>query len=56
MIFPPGAKHEQPLIVTKSDGGYGYDSTDVAAVWYRLVNLQAGRHTFHQCAHKGSMA
>jgi len=41
VIFPPGTKHEQPLIVRKSDGGFGYDSTDMAAVWYRLLELQA---------------
>jgi len=42
VIFPqPGSKHEQPLIVQKGDGGFGYDSTDMAAVWYRLLELQA---------------
>lgn len=29
-----------PLIVRKSDGGYGYDSTDMAAVEYRLKQLE----------------
>ena len=29
-----------PLIVRKSDGGFGYDSTDMAAVEYRLQTLQ----------------
>ncbi len=24
VIFPPNSKHEHPLIVQKSDGGYGY--------------------------------
>ena len=28
-----------PLILQKSDGGYGYDSTDVAALKYRLKTL-----------------
>lgn len=28
-----------PLILRKSDGGYGYDSTDMAAVRHRLVTL-----------------
>jgi arginyl-tRNA synthetase len=28
-----------PLIVKKSDGGYGYDSTDMAAISYRLRDL-----------------
>jgi len=27
---------EQPLIARKSDGGYGYDSTDLAAIRYRV--------------------
>ncbi|EER12926.1 arginyl-tRNA synthetase, putative [Perkinsus marinus ATCC 50983] len=30
-----------PMMVVKSDGGYGYDSTDVTAVWYRLTQLHA---------------
>lgn len=29
-----------PLILRKSDGGYGYDSTDMTAVKYRLFDLQ----------------
>ena len=41
VIFPPGTKHEQPLIVTKSDGGFSYDSTDMAAIWYRLLEKKA---------------
>lgn len=40
-IFPPGSQHEQPLIVQKSDGGFGYDSTDVSAIWYRLFQQRA---------------
>ncbi|KAF4685639.1 hypothetical protein FOZ60_006321 [Perkinsus olseni] len=32
---------EVPMMVVKSDGGYGYDSTDVTAVWYRLTQLHA---------------
>jgi arginyl-tRNA synthetase len=28
-----------PLILRKSDGGYGYDSTDMAAIQYRLQTL-----------------
>lgn len=28
-----------PLILRKSDGGYGYDSTDMAAIRYRLRDL-----------------
>jgi len=41
LIWPPGTKHENPLIVVKSDGGYGYDSTDMAAIWYRLLERKA---------------
>jgi arginyl-tRNA synthetase len=29
-----------PLIVKKSDGGYGYDSTDCTAVNYRINQLK----------------
>jgi arginyl-tRNA synthetase len=32
-----------PLMLRKSDGGYGYDTTDAAAIRYRLVDLQARR-------------
>ncbi|KAG8464342.1 hypothetical protein KFE25_003405 [Diacronema lutheri] len=41
VIFPPQSKHAIPLIVVKSDGGFNYDSTDLAAVWYRLCELKA---------------
>eukprot|EP00968_Pinguiococcus_pyrenoidosus_P007506 scaffold498_cov348-Pinguiococcus_pyrenoidosus.AAC.4 len=36
-------KYEIPLIVVKSDGGYGYDSTDMAALSYRLRDLLCDR-------------
>jgi arginyl-tRNA synthetase len=32
-----------PLILRKSDGGYGYDSTDMAAIRYRIRDLGADR-------------
>ena len=32
-----------PLMAVKSDGGFGYDSTDLAAVHYRIKEMQAGR-------------
>jgi arginyl-tRNA synthetase len=32
-----------PLIVKKSDGGFGYDATDLAALKYRLFNLDANK-------------
>jgi arginyl-tRNA synthetase len=31
---------QQPLIVVKSDGGYGYDTTDLAALYHRLCLLK----------------
>jgi arginyl-tRNA synthetase len=45
--FPPGFTgrdgRPQPLMLRKSDGGYGYDSTDLAAIRYRLRDLHAAR-------------
>ena len=45
--FPPGFSGRDgrpvPLMLRKSDGGYGYASTDVAAIRYRLVDLHADR-------------
>jgi len=40
-IFVP--KIKTPLIVVKSDGGYNYDSTDLAAMEYRLYTLNCTR-------------
>jgi arginyl-tRNA synthetase len=41
--FPPGFAGRDgnpvPLMLRKSDGGYGYDSTDAAAIRYRLTRL-----------------
>jgi arginyl-tRNA synthetase len=46
-VFPPGFTGRDgrplPLILRKSDGGYGYDTTDMAAIRYRLVDLRARR-------------
>ena len=46
-VFPPGFTGREgeplPLIVRKSDGGYGYDTTDLAAIRYRLRDLGADR-------------
>jgi arginyl-tRNA synthetase len=40
-VFPPGFTGRDgnpvPLMLRKSDGGYGYDSTDAAAIRYRLT-------------------
>jgi arginyl-tRNA synthetase len=46
-VFPEGFKNRQgeplPLIVRKSDGGYGYPATDLAAVRDRMGRLGAQR-------------
>ncbi|VFQ63033.1 unnamed protein product [Cuscuta campestris] len=39
VIFIEGKNY--PLIVVKSDGGYNYSSTDLAAIWYRLNTEKA---------------
>jgi len=36
-------KFKNPLMLVKSDGGYNYDSTDMAAAWYRLIQLKSNR-------------
>ncbi len=45
--FPPGFTARDgsplPIILRKSDGGYGYDTTDMAAIRYRLRDLGADR-------------
>jgi arginyl-tRNA synthetase len=44
-VFPPGFTTREgnplPLIVRKRDGGFGYDTTDLAAIRYRLRDLGA---------------
>ncbi len=46
-VFPDGFVNRDgeplPLIVRKSDGGYGYDTTDLAAIRYRITELKATR-------------
>ncbi|MBB5832409.1 arginine--tRNA ligase [Brachybacterium aquaticum] len=46
-VFPEGftGRDEQPLplIIRKSDGGYGYATTDLAAIRHRVADLQADR-------------
>ena len=46
-VFPPGFTGREgeplPLIVRKQDGGYGYATTDLAAVRYRAGTLGARR-------------
>mmetsp|Transcript_1953 Transcript_1953/g.2744 ORF Transcript_1953/g.2744 Transcript_1953/m.2744 type:complete len:822 (+) Transcript_1953:123-2588(+) len=40
-VFVPDSS--VPLMLQKSDGGFGYDSTDMAALKYRLFDLKAKR-------------
>ena len=46
-VFPPGFTNREgeplPLIVQKSDGGFGYAATDLASVRDRVGNLHADR-------------
>ncbi len=46
-VFPDGFKNREgaplPVILRKSDGGFGYDATDVAALRYRAQTLGGGR-------------
>ncbi|MFI6500091.1 arginine--tRNA ligase [Nonomuraea typhae] len=46
-LFPPGFTGSDdkplPLIIRKSDGGYGYASTDMAAIRYRVDDLKVDR-------------
>jgi len=46
-VFPPGFTNRDgeplPLIVQKSDGGYGYATTDLAAIRYRFERVGADR-------------
>lgn len=39
VLFPQG--FETPLIIQKKDGGYGYDSTDMTALKYRIEEMKA---------------
>jgi len=40
-VFVP--KNKVPLIIRKSDGGFNYDTTDMAALRYRVNELKANR-------------
>jgi arginyl-tRNA synthetase len=46
-VFPPGFANREgdplPLIVQKSDGGYGYATSDLAAIRHRVLDLGATR-------------
>ncbi len=43
LIFALPHVHKFPLILQKSDGGYTYDTTDLAAIWQRLFIEKAQR-------------
>ena len=43
-VFVP--KYKIPLMLQKSDGGYGYDSTDMAALKYRIQHLKSTRTVY----------
>ncbi len=46
-VFPPGYTGREgqplPLMIRKSDGGYGYGTTDMATIRYRVQDLKADR-------------
>jgi arginyl-tRNA synthetase len=46
-LFPPGFKNKEgdplPLMLQKSDGGYGYDTTDMAAIHHRIFHEKVDR-------------
>ena len=45
--------HKSPLMVRKSDGGFGYGTTDLAAAEYRAKTLQADRVIYFVDARQG---
>jgi arginyl-tRNA synthetase len=55
--FPPGFTGRDgaplPLILRKSDGGYGYATTDMAAIRYRIRDLHANRLIYVVGAEQG---
>ena len=38
-----GKKNKTPLIIQKTDGGFNYDTTDMAALRYRANEIKADR-------------
>ena len=42
-VIKVGKKKNPPLMVQKSDGGFGYDATDLAAMKYRVNELKSQR-------------
>lgn len=51
VVFVPG--FNAPMIVRKSDGGYGYSITDLAAIRRRVRELHAGRIIYVTDARQG---
>ena len=51
VVFVDG--YESPMIVRKRDGGYGYDATDLAALRYRVQQLDADRLIYVTDARQG---
>jgi len=43
LIIKVGKKKSPPMIVRKSDGGFGYHATDLACMKYRTQELKANR-------------
>ena len=43
MVIKVGKKNTPPVMVQKSDGGFGYDSTDLAALRHRSKTVGADR-------------
>lgn len=43
VVFVEKMKGQPPLFIVKTDGGYGYDSTDMAAIKHRLITLGCNR-------------
>ncbi len=56
-VFVPGFENKDgqpiPLIVRKSDGGYGYAATDLAGIQYRTATLKADRIAYVVDARQG---
>src|SRR4051794_36652165 len=56
-VFAPGFSRRDgeplPMIVRKSDGGYGYDATDLAGVRYRVLDLGGERLVYVVDARQG---
>ena len=38
-----GKKNSPPVMIQKSDGGFGYAATDLAAIRYRVNEIKADR-------------